>query len=534
MDREKLASRIAKQYFRRVLGDTFQPPPDLLDEVQDFIIQKWTGHVLAVVRDRLERLRSKQQDYGDMVDEVKEAREAAFEDLKDIQVGEEIHYPLRPDEQKGILVGRNEEGYWYTYTKEGRPHGRTYDGYRSYKVRRKVEEKFVEALNTLIPKAREAEEVAKDEGFSYVELTRIEKAASKLAEKPRRYKSTSRTTIPIDLQGWQYIEDSMEDARREIRGRINALRAEKDNLEETLGEAKAEEEPQDIDLSPIRIEGLQLEYDDGTDDDNYFPFFNRVSHVQDDEYKLTYDVSFNDDKEAIIDILEGTAEEAISISEKALQEVSLAEIDRFLASEEFSQIEVVLYFDQHVKRHGQWRYRDRELQVDATSEPHTVEDFYAALDSLKQTARHETQHAGQYLLRDLKGLEELGGLPPGEVRDPKWDEWGRSDGGRYQRDHALRDVEFQTRLSDEIDIFMEVVERIPREARRSAMRVWMVDASEEDREQAEEINRTLGLEGRHKIKGREFFRMLKASEPERWEEAVKTFVDEVQSQVDMS
>lgn len=531
MGREILASRIAEKYLRKVLGDTFQPPPDLLEKVRGFVVQKWAGHILAVVRDRLGRLREKQEDYSDMVDQVRDARQKAFDELKSMETGEEVHYPLRPDEQKGILIGKDPQGFWYTYTKEGQPHGRTYDGYSAYKIRRKAEEKFVEALNNLIPKAEEAEEVAQDEGFSYVELTRIEKAASKYAQEARRYKSTARTTITIDMEGWKYIDDAMDDARQEIRERINELKEKERNLEETLEEAKTDGELKEIDLSPIRVDGLQLELDDGTDDDNYFPFFNTVSHVQDDEYKLTYDVSFSDEKEAIAEVLEGTAEEAISITKRALEEVNLAEMDRFLAQEDFLDIKVVLHFDQHVRRDGRWNYFDRELEVDATSEPHTLEGFYEALDSLKQTVRHETQHVGQYLLRDLKGLEELGGLPPDEVRDPKWDEHGQAGG--YQRDHALRDVEFQTRLSDEIDIFTSVVEKVPRESRRAAMRMWMGDEREDDGNQIEEINETLELDRDREISTREFFRKLKRRDPERWEEAVKTFVDEVQSKVDI-
>ena len=150
-----------------------------------------------------------------------------------------------------------------------------------------------------------------------------------------------------------------------------------------------------------------------------------------------------------------------------------------------------------------------------------------------RTARHETQHIGQYLLRELKDLDELGGLPPGEVRDPKWNEWGSTPGSRYQRDHAFRDVEFQTRLADEVDVFTSVAERIPGHMRRAAMRVWMADPQEGDEDTAEQINATLDLDRSKQVERRDFFRALKRSEFEKWKQAAKTFVSKVNERLDI-
>lgn len=167
---------------------------------------------------------------------------------------------------------------------------------------------------------------------------------------------------------------------------------------------------------------------------------------------------------------------------------------------------------------------DRLIGVDMPSDPQTVDQFESVMETIRQRAEHETQHAGQYLLRDLKGLEELGGLPPDAVRDLSWTDRGISESGDTRKEHPLRDIEYHTRLKDEIDQLANVLDRIPRDLRREAVRVWVQDPEKSNRSpDFREVLDSLDSN----ISNRTFFQALRDQEPDKWQEAVKTVWSEL-------
>lgn len=215
--------------------------------------------------------------------------------------------------------------------------------------------------------------------------------------------------------------------------------------------------------------------------------------------------------------------------------VSYPEIYNTLEANNFSSINVVLHFKGHVSRGGVWKARDRELQVDGRGDVRTVKDFQKAVARLIQVSRHECQHVGQSILGLLRHLGEAGGLPSKSIRDPRYDESGVSESGRYRRDHALQDVEFYTRIADEVEFFIRTVRRIPVSMRRDALRLWVGDIG--DREIGDlKITLSAYFEDTTMLWGdmpRGFFRALQRSEPEKWRKAVKEFVSEVQGRLRM-
>lgn len=81
------------------------------------------------------------------------------------------------------------------------------------------------------------------------------------------------------------------------------------------------------------------------------------------------------------------------------------------------------------------------------------------LDSIHNTVRHEVQHFGQDALQLAKALPSRAGLPKNRSRTPgvNPDGYTRDQRSNNPIEHAQRDIEFQTRLSDEVDSFVQYV-----------------------------------------------------------------------------
>lgn len=188
---------------------------------------------------------------------------------------------------------------------------------------------------------------------------------------------------------------------------------------------------------------------------------------------------------------------------------------------------VELHFQPRQTVGGMWNRTDRILEVDVpvyqgSVYPTSVAGFRAGMDRIRGTIRHEVQHVGQDVLKAVLGLQEYGGLPPRNIRDQRYDPSGMRPGMpvRLRQEHALRDVEFHTRLQDEIDDFVAMSRRITPNIRSRAVKAWtglgpVVKQSE------------IGLFGG--IRTREFFSELKASQRAKWMRAVSEFVAGVEA-----
>ncbi len=74
---------------------------------------------------------------------------------------------------------------------------------------------------------------------------------------------------------------------------------------------------------------------------------------------------------------------------------------------------------------------------------HRAREFSTYVDKLQKVVRHELQHLAQDLLREVTGVDAAGGHRTRSSPHPK---------GLHPNDeHALRDVEFHTRLQDAIE-----------------------------------------------------------------------------------
>jgi len=152
-----------------------------------------------------------------------------------------------------------------------------------------------------------------------------------------------------------------------------------------------------------------------------------------------------------------------------------------LADENFESITVELFFDNHVKREGQWNRGSRTMQVDASrGTPMSIESWESSLRSVRETTVHELRHVSQDIIKAVKGLDEIGGLPPRKIRTPGYMPGGQAHftdrpRPRSRLEHALRDIEFQTNMEDIQGALRHWLKRVPPRLRPEFFRYFTAD-----------------------------------------------------------
>jgi len=144
-------------------------------------------------------------------------------------------------------------------------------------------------------------------------------------------------------------------------------------------------------------------------------------------------------------------------------------------SEWYFEISVVLDFQGHANRGGQWDPSKRELQIDVNlNSVFTPEQLQARMREVHRVARHELQHVVQtYVTLGLKKqnpdkFQDRAGLPSAAIRTPGVDpdglslSPGKTPSNRKQIPHHQRDIEFYSNLSDDIDELEKWLRLIPK------------------------------------------------------------------------
>jgi len=127
-------------------------------------------------------------------------------------------------------------------------------------------------------------------------------------------------------------------------------------------------------------------------------------------------------------------------------------------------------------------------------------DISEHISKINQTAKHELRHFIQDTIDKIVGKSDIGGLPSGKLTDPYYDADGRlidknktppeimeRDKERWSKDdvhqrtrHALRDIEFYTRLSDEIQRFNAEKTKLPLALHQAFALAWVGQITKEE------------------------------------------------------
>jgi len=171
-------------------------------------------------------------------------------------------------------------------------------------------------------------------------------------------------------------------------------------------------------------------------------------------------------------------------------------------------------FKEHKKYDGWWRAFSQEIKINTPKQiPGTVAEFQENLRGLSGTVRHELQHVGQTILTSTPDV--LVGYPSRSIQpvaDPK-----KLHQNEHDKEHALRAVEFYTRLADEIDDFVASARRVARKPQKDPRLTDLRTL----------LNQWIG-NPKPNFRTRQFFKQLYEHEPLKWQKAVKEFVTGVE------
>jgi len=530
-----LSRRIASSYSKK--AGIFKAPPALLKEVSTFMVKKYAGHILALTEKRLATLKSESGESSSLMDPQRaeaigrEKFTTIFDFLnrKDFRDGEEETFEIQPDIGKKIWIGveviLGRPHFSYAYVKKGRSKGREYGLFTVAKIWNKMRKIYQKEIGELVVKARKSKKV-REQGpdTSLVELSRIKKTCLDYTTKAKSYKTTARTTIEIDLSGWSPVERSMKESKQKVRDLIAYLQAAKGEVSSKL-EALGQGESIAFHIDAYRGKGIAIEMMREPSTILEVTYSEEGSYVLGSNFETSKDTLY-EDLEELIERVEKLYEESIEFTEETLEDINWTAIYASLESVSLHEILVILDFKGHSKRGGQWHHTKKELQVDMWKDALSVDDFENNITEIIRIARHECQHVGQSVLEKLKDLRGgRPGTPSLSIREK---------GGplRGRKEHALREVEFYTRIQDEVDRFIQKARTIPQKWRRLAARVWVGDFNKAE---FKELDRAVNvrLERNDRIKTAEFFRALKTREPEKWKKAVKEFISAISDKVRM-
>ena len=194
-------------------------------------------------------------------------------------------------------------------------------------------------------------------------------------------------------------------------------------------------------------------------------------------------------------------------------------------------LDVVLIPDPRTGWLGQWDSSTMRMRVTTPLiSPVNVSHFVKDLDLIEETLEHEMRHLAQTYLSWGKGMpDQSAGMPPQSVRPskPETDALPRDTLYPDRPQHALDDVEFYSRLGDDVRTFLGVIRKYPQSSWRWALREWVG------------IPQPVWLDqlGRQNIPSSvhlfsDFFRSLKKYEPKKWKKAVLEFTKLVSQKID--
>ena len=147
-----------------------------------------------------------------------------------------------------------------------------------------------------------------------------------------------------------------------------------------------------------------------------------------------------------------------------------------LEAANFTSFKCLLWFKSHKRRGGQWYPGKMQMELDLwSSSVYDLKSFKTGIRRIESIAKHECIHLGQDALRIAKGLNEDAGLPSRGLREQGVNPSGTNiDSWSNRRlPHPQRDVEFYTRLSDEVLAFSHKIRSIEMAQRRTFLRNWM-------------------------------------------------------------
>lgn len=535
--------RVAQRHLERQ-GGIFEAPPAMLRDITQWMMSMYAGHILKLTNDQLAKARNMEGVLQKSVDEMKVSLQRLPRDLASLQQGKSLRYNvyvaswdgvqtiafgakfpdfalfLRPDgSNQWAEKGREHPDDWEPHFELGRGKGRLKWDYGSFLVpdiQARITEALavgIESLEKDIAQMNRREQMGRKTEHpmrSIVSMVLLQKECLKYTTRAKTFKTKVSQQFPVDLTGWGYIKPNAPV--------IKTINASLENYNDALDASIA--------MAKEGLEAAQEAYDEVTSGkaEGVWEYWTSIDYRPEKEHRSrihgwtiktpwhTYTVNelIEQGKRPTLIVAVPVMKDGV----KTTENMTLSEAEKlrrpYFGPDDIEEavkathwrngILVELHFKPHTSRGGVWMYSKMLLQVDAhATDASSVSSFQQGADWIKETARHEVQHVGQDLLRFIQGMKEDAGLPGKAIREP------REPGNYKRKPHALRDVEFYTRIADEVEIFLRRVRKIPMGDRRYFVR--------------EVVGLSRGL-SRNTVS---FFKELKDNEPKKWQKAVAEF-----------
>jgi hypothetical protein len=422
----------------------FDYPPAMFKEIQKWMLATYAGHVMALAEQKLKRMVS-------YAAEVDKNIKAAQKWLKALPAWIKKNEG-RTDKSTKVYVGPPGQGQWYAIKADddyrfllGTGENRvTYDEYYDAWPAEEALKQTERLISTAIERAErlkkgvlKSQEQRKDEqrypnerrkqDTELVTLHLVIKEAKKHTSKAKRYRSKAKAEFPVNLTGWKYVKEYHDGVQQQVKDLI----AKNDQV---------------ISVAKSGIAGLKTEgqvFESGTVWLN--PKWGqkiRVTRVEGKKRQFLVEMTttnqkFSDwhtrypgsDKPADIAAVLNKTTGAIGVQEGL--KARLGPLAKAIGPGGIYMdmlhrqgwgrtpvLQVILYFDPHQNRGGQWSIYNKKLEVDVmrTAPLRSVDNFKKGIAKINRTLEHELQHVGQDVLRQIKELREDAGLPSPKVR----------------------------------------------------------------------------------------------------------------------
>jgi hypothetical protein len=549
-----MAIRLARRWLHRSRNaGILEAPPAMFDQIGPWMRAAYAGHILAQVDNELTRLRDAAGQLKDALNEMVQAERSLPRDLDRIQNKGNlrirvvfVHWNKRlktkiigakARDTDGTVQWRKPDGTWIVAEK-GEPGWEPYYDWgqgdkriswenafrltrdQIEKMLRKTLEDCIQNLHKHIQQLEQRADPQKDSGPTLVELTLMRRECLKYTGKAKLVKTKVSKVFPVNLAGWPYLE-------------ANSPLVTKANAQIVSRNAEIEEQ---LAVGKKALPLAQKAYDakKNGDKDTYRKIIERLQaddwmdtspgHPAWGDYNIRQALKENKRPDEVLVWGRTTyGYEPIPAAEleKELREpLGPSDIEKALATKRWATITCQLFFSQHQSRGGVWVTDKRTLQVDAKfTGARSLPKFQEGIAEVNRTLRHELQHVAQDLITTIAGLgEDAGGLPPEKTRDLSIPPSGDRGYNKPQQPHPLREVEFYTRLADEISEFLQNLPKYPKNLRAKVVRAWVDLDPKFTPEERKQV--------RH-VPEREFFQMLHEEQPKKWRKAVSEFISEV-------
>jgi hypothetical protein len=518
-----------KAWFRRFvpgvkIAGVFEAPPKMMAAVEKWVFSRYCGNVLAQVEESLASATNAIKTIKAAAKELEDAVRTLKGDVMTMRPGDTLRFKLYEVRGNrtlhttllGVRLPSNYEGdppdEWFYQVGAGERR-LTFSNRGSWfevdevetSVRWKLERHLSHLKNAIVHFEKGNRQWVRDSSLVELHLMRAE--CLKYTNKAKRYVSSTSTKIPVDVTGWKYIRGDAPFIAKAQEQVDKANEATKRALEVAAEEYKLAKA-----YAKAELARAQNPTDDTMDAEHNA--YQALLELQ-EKHPIYWTPSKIRHHGKLGDSFALVGGEWVPANKvKLLAPVELGNVNSALRSTGWDAITCTLHFKSHKRRGGQWNWLKKVLEVDVFSpSPQSVKGIREGMEILYRTIRHEMQHVGQDLLQKIQQLPQEAGLPSKAIRDPGYDPLGRARKipSRKRREHALQDVEFYTRLADEIGRFVGFTRKWKRDTWADRARQWVG---------AVKSNITAS-----------FFKALKRQEPRKWQKAVKEFIKGVEKKV---